>query len=73
MSVYQAPLVLEQRFGGVDFSYLSYFDSGWNSNLASYEMTGLRCQGMDVDDDNYPSPKNIPDEVLQPLNAYNFK
>ena len=73
MSVYQTHLVLEKWFGGVDFSYLSYFDSGWNSNLASYDMEGLWFQGMDVDDYNYPSPKNIPYEVLQPLNAYNCK
>ena len=50
MSVYQAPLALEQRFGGVDFSDLPCFALGQNSNLTSGAIEDLRRQVVIVDD-----------------------
>ena len=34
--------------------------SGHTSNLSSEYMTELRRQGIAIDDDNYPSPDNVP-------------
>ena len=66
------PLVVEQRFGGVEFSYLPCLASGKNSNLTSNDMTDVRRQGFAVDDDNGPAPENIPDEVPQLEDGYSW-
>ena len=73
LSGYLTIFVLEQRFGGGKFSYLPCLASGQNSKLASDDMNGLQCQGIAVDDYNYPSPDNITDEVLPPEYGYSCK
>ena len=53
-------LVVKQRVGGVEFSYLPCLASGQNSNLTSDDMADLWQQGISVDNNNYPVPENIP-------------
>ena len=53
-------LLLEKRVCGVEISYLPCLASGYNSNLTADYMIDLRCQGISVDNDNDPAPKNIP-------------
>ena len=70
LSVSLKTFVLEQRFGGGKCSDLPCLASGQNSKLASDDMNGLQCQGIAVDDYNYPSPDKITDEVLPPEYGY---
>ena len=58
--------MLEQRVGGVESSDWQCLASGQNSNLNSNDMADLWRQIIDIDDDNNPAPKNIPDEVPNP-------
>ena len=55
LPVYQTPLVVKNRVGGGD-SFLPSLDSGKKSNLTSDGMAYLRRQGINVDDENEPSP-----------------
>ena len=71
LPVYQTEFLVEHRVGVVNFSYLPKFSSGLNSNLTYNNMTDIRFQGTDVDDENYPATENIPDQVPHPVN--NFK
>ena len=54
--------MVEHRVGGVEFLDLPCIALRQNSNLTSYEISDLRHQGIDVGDDNDPSPGNIPYE-----------
>ena len=65
--------MVEHRVGGVDFPYLPCLASGQNLTLTSYDMSDLWRQGVNVDDENNLSPKTITDEVLQLVNAHNWK
>ena len=69
MSVYQTPLVVKQRFDGVEFLYLPCLASEKNVNLTYNEMAYLWHQGIDVDDENYPALENILDDVTHPENT----
>ena len=66
LSVSELPLLVEQRVSGGEFSDVLCLDSGMNLDLASDDMTDLWRQGIAVNDDNYPVPENITDEVPQP-------
>ena len=44
---------------GVEISYLTCLASGNNSNLTYEDMADLRIQGISVDNNNDPAPKNI--------------
>ena len=37
------------------------------SNLTSYDMADLQCQGIAIEDNNNPSPENIPSLEDTPL------
>ena len=63
----------KHRVSGVEFSYLSCLVMGRNSNLTSNKMADLRCQGITVDNDNNPYPDNIPYQVPQAENAFDWK
>ena len=65
--------MVEQSVGGVKFSDLPCLDSGLILNLTSTYMDDFQLQGIAVDNDNNPAPKNILDEVPQPVNDWNFK
>ena len=45
---------------GVEISYLPCLASGHNSNLTSEDMADLQRQGISVNNENDPSPQNIP-------------
>ena len=62
--------MVEQRVCGVEFSDLPRLDSRQKLNLTSDDMDDLQRQGIDVDDENGPSPENIPYEVPQPEGGY---
>ena len=73
MSVYPTPLVVEQRVGGVEFSDLPCLASGQNSDFTSNDMADVWSQDIAVDGSNDPATKNIPGEVPQLVNGYNWK
>ena len=56
LSVLPAPLVVQHRVCGVEFSDLPCLNSGQNSNLTSNDVADLWRQGISVDDDNEPAP-----------------
>ena len=58
--------MVEQKVSGGEFSDLPCLNLGENPNLTSYDMDDIRKQEVSVDDENDPSPDNIPDEVPQP-------
>ena len=62
--------MVEQRVCGVEFSDLTRLDSRQKLNHTSNDMDDLQQQGIDVDDDNGPSPENIPYEVPQSEGGY---
>ena len=53
-------LFVGQMVRGVEISDLRCSASGNNSNLASEDIADIRRQGISVDNDNGPFPKNIP-------------
>ena len=57
---------------GGEILYLPCLDSGQNLNLTSDDMADLRFQGIDVDNNYYHVPKNIPYEVPQPEDGYSW-
>ena len=72
LPVSELPLLVEQRVGGVVISDLPCLASGRNSNLTSDYMADIRRQGVAVDDDNDPTPENIPYEVPQLEEGYSL-
>ena len=60
MPVSELHLLVEQRVCGVEISNLPFLASGNNLNLTSEDMEDLRCQCIDIDNNNDPSPKIIP-------------
>ena len=60
LSVSELPLLVEQRVCGVEILDLPCLVSGHNSNLPYEDMADIRIQGIDVDKDDNPDPKNIP-------------
>ena len=60
---YHTTLVIDHRVGGFDDSYSPSLDLGLNSNLTVDDIENLRCFGVSVNDENYPAPDNIPDQV----------
>ena len=52
---------------GVGILDLPCLASGHNSNLTSEDMSDIRRQGIAVDGDNGPTPKNIPIPGNNPL------
>ena len=49
------------------------FDLGRNLNLTSADMDDLRRQGIAVDDDNEPSPENVPYVFPNPEYGYSWR
>ena len=52
--------MVEQRVDGVEFLGLPCLASGQKSNLTSDDMADLQRQVISVDDNNDPTPENIP-------------
>ena len=60
-------LLVEQRVCGVEILDLPCLASGHNLNLTSEDMADLRRQGISVNNENDPFPKNIPVPRNTPL------
>ena len=60
LTLSELPLLVEERVCGFEISDLPCLASGHNSSLTSEDMADIRCQGIAVDDDEDPSPENIP-------------
>ena len=65
--------MVEHSVGGVEFPYLLSLDSGGKSNLTSKDMADFRLRGITVDGNNDTDPDNIPDQVPQPVNSFNWE
>ena len=63
----ELPLLVSERVCGVKISDLSCLASGHNLNPTSEYMAGLQIKGIDVDNNNGPSPKNIIVPKIIPL------
>ena len=65
--------MVEHSFGCVEFPYLLSLASGGKSNLTSNNMADFRLRGITVDGNNDTDPDNIPDQVPQPVNSFNWE